>query len=160
MKKYKIIPLIIICILTITIVKSFTYLDMVVDEYTKLLPFWQKMTSCTPYIVSIPYVNQNSPYAKELTDLSNKNKVYKIYGMENDSCHVKIQSYNCYFPMNIAEDYAKIETAYSKNKIDKIKNSSSYYASSGEADRQKITQYNQTYCKLEFYVPEGVKINK
>ena len=160
MKKYRVLFLILASICIVTAVKSHNYLDFVVDEYSRLMPFWQKMASCTPYQVLIPYIDKSSPYAKELPDIANKNKVYKVFGTnDNNSCHVKIQNYDCYFPMNIAKEYANIEFAYSKKKIENIKKNSSFSASSGEAEMQKTAQYNSTYCKLQFYVPERVKIN-
>ena len=159
MKKYTAIFLILAGLCTIIVAKGYNYLDFVVDEYSKLMPFWQKMASCTPYTVSVPYVNPNSPYANELSDIAGKEKVYKVFGMKDNSCHVKIQSYDCYFPINIAKEYANTEMAYSRNKITEIKKSKSYNASSRDAEMQKISQYNKSYCKLQFYVPERVKIN-
>ena len=95
MKKYRVLFLILASICTVTAVKSHNYLDFVVDEYSRLMPFWQKMASCTPYQVLIPYIDKSSPYAKELPDIANKNKVYKVFGTnDNNSCHVKIQNYD------------------------------------------------------------------
>ena len=159
MKIHKIIFLILICCFSITIAKCYNYFDFVVDEYSKLIPFWQKMESCTPYTVSIPYVNPNSSYVKELPDIADKKKVYKVIGIEDDCCHVKMQSYDCHFPISIAKEYARTKRAYSEKKIAEIKKNKNYNVSSSDAEIQKIAQYNNSYCKLQFYVPERVKIN-
>lgn len=159
MKMHKIIFLMLVCFFSIAIAKCYNYLDFVVDEYSKLIPFWQKMASCTTYTVSVPYINPNSQYAKELPDIADKKKIYKVIGIEDNRCHVKIQNYDCHFPINIANEYAHTEMAYSEKKIAEIKKNKNYNVSSSDAEIQKIAQYNNSYCKLQFYVPERVKIN-
>ena len=105
-------------------------LDSIVDSYTKVMPFYQKLSNCTPYT--------NNYHGM----------VYKIYGLSNNSCHMSIASYDCYLPRNIYPTYSSRMVQVYNKKIMQAK-SGRFYASSAESEAQYGQNILNTYCKIK-----------
>ena len=47
-------------------------------------------------------------YKNLMTCLPIEEQEFQVVGMENDLCHFKYVNYDCFVPLNIAEEYAKL----------------------------------------------------
>mgnify|MGYP006988885852 CR=1 FL=1 len=97
-----------------------------------MLPYYQKLYDCTSYSISM-----------------DKEMKYQILGKENGKCHVKMGSYNCYFPMDVAKQYSTMGDKYTRKKIDDITSKQELYMSTDEKESQYMDGLQNQYCKIE-----------
>lgn len=107
-------------------------LDDIRASYVRMLPFYRKLYDCTQYSTSV----NNVPHS--------------ILGKENQKCHVKMGSYNCYFPLSIMRQYSLTLEKDARSKIDQIDSQDSFSYSTDEKATQNIQNYNDQYCTIEW----------
>ena len=102
------------------------------NSYTSMFPFYRKLYDCTEYSATLQDIK------------------YEILGRENQKCHVKMGSDNCYFPMDIAKQYSTISEKSARQKINQIDSQKSFYFSTDEPASQIINNFHNQYCKIEW----------
>ena len=99
------------------------------QHFKGMIPYYQKIYDCFPYSVNME-VN------------------YSIIGKENNKCHVKIGSANCYLPMNIAKQYSTTGVNFARKKLDEIITKKEYHFSTDEKEWQYFNSIQNQYCKF------------
>lgn len=99
------------------------------NSYLRILPFYQNTINCTPY----KYTDEDG-------------MIHQIYGLENNVCHIKQGSKNCYFPAGIYSKYGNNGIITTKKMISDLNNGTFNYSTDYATDTIKL---ENTYCKLE-----------
>lgn len=107
------------------------FLNTAKESCIKIMTFYQKLSTCTPY-----------------THTNNIIK-YTIHGLNNNSCHTSIGSYDCNIPSNVYPEYSSRMLQTYKKKIKQIE-SGIFYASTEEPDAQYEQNIWNTYCKIKY----------
>lgn len=108
-------------------------LDTYKQYFRGMIPYYQKLYDCTPYSTNI-----------------DKEMKYQILGKENGKCHVKMGSYNCFFPIEVAKQYSTTGEKYTRKKIDDITTKQELYISTEEKETQYLNDLQNKYCKIEW----------
>ena len=124
----KIILTITLILTTITVCIANDALQTIKKTFTDTMPFYQNMYNCNPY------------QYKDWAGLVNR-----VYGMENNTCHIQRGSQHCYYPSEINKKYAASMVSLYKRKIAIIDQTGSYNSSDSVNDY--FATMDAKYCK-------------
>ena len=103
------------------------FFDAMKSAYLNVRPFYQNMQTCTPY---------------QYTDTDGM--VYKVYGKENNTCHIQEGDRHCYFPQGIYQRYATNSLLINNKAVFDLENGSFSYSSDEHPEMRNL---ENTYCK-------------
>ena len=106
--------------------------DDMKSAYSNLIPFYQNMYNCTPYV----YKDWGGT-------------IYQVYGKENNFCHIKQGSKNCYYPIDVSNKYAANSIIVSKKKISDLEKGKFNYSTDNYYESGYFTETDAKYCKYD-----------
>mgnify|MGYP000342664932 CR=1 FL=1 len=99
-------------------------------SYVTVLPFYQKLGTCTPYKL-------------------NYGSTYQIFGRSGNSCHFKVNMNDCYMPDSVVKEYSRKSIHMVNQKIRGI--DAGYYTfSTGDEHAVYEEKLQKIYCKLTY----------
>ena len=129
MKKIILTTLLILTTISICIANDADdMLQAVKKSLTDTMPFYQNMNNCNPY------------QYKDWGGL-----IYKVYGIENNACHIQRGSQHCYYPLEINKKYSAGKISLYKRKIATINQTGSYDSSDSANDY--FATMDSRYCR-------------
>ena len=77
---------------------------------------------------------------------------YKIYGIENDKCHIETNSYHCYFPEGVYQKFANKKIDEIGKMLSDLKHRElrhkNLFMPPTQTELQELLQFTSQYCKL------------
>ena len=101
---------------------SKAFMQGAVDQAETLMPIYEMMKTCSPV----------------------QGDVITVFGKTNGKCHFSYASYDCYVPMNVAQNF-------SSNALKSLQNlkDGNFSTSSSESQYIESILNNTTYCKIK-----------
>lgn len=100
--------------------------------YTSMLPFYENLYDCEPYITNVNETN------------------YQVVGLKDDVCHVKFGGYNCQIPDYAARQYASKQTTYLEDNLKALKRKKKDLSIDSSDIDDLTSEIYQDYCKLKW----------